>query len=129
MKKSKKLNFIVPLVIYPFDILVSMGQTDEELNKVLSKYDCCLGEGEAETYNRPAVQGRTIMNANNQSVIRFKKIPETCEEYGVLAHEIFHVVTYVMNRVDMKLKLQSSDEAYAYAIGYLTTKIYEKINQ
>lgn len=124
MKKSKKLNFIIPLVIYPFDIMVSFGQTDEELKVSLKKYGTewedkmiCVGKG------------RFYMNEMNQSLIRMNTIPETCEDYGTLQHEIFHCVTWLMDRVGLKFKLLSSDEAYSYLIGYLTTKIYIKINK
>ena len=33
-----KLNIIIPLVIYPFDVMVSIGQTDKELSLELLKY-------------------------------------------------------------------------------------------
>ena len=37
--KSKSKNFIIPLVVYPFDVMVSLGETDEQLKKALSKYN------------------------------------------------------------------------------------------
>lgn len=122
MAKTKCLNFIVPLIVYPFDIMVSIGQSDDELKKSLSKTktkwkDVMKCEGD----------GRFVLNLDNTSIIRLRKYPSTPTDYGTIAHEIFHAVTFILDRVGMKLKLFSSDEAYAYLTGYITEKVYEKI--
>lgn len=122
MKREKKLNFIVPLVIYPFDVMVSVGQSDDELKESLSKFNCEWDESMSYIGN-----GRFIINENNQSIIRLANYPETYFELGVLAHEIFHCVTHVLNRIGMKFILYKSDEAYSYLIGYLTEEIYNKL--
>ena len=33
------MNFIIPLVIYPFDVMFSLGETDERLTKQFKKYN------------------------------------------------------------------------------------------
>lgn len=120
---TKKANFIIPLVIYPFDVMVSLGETDEQLKKSLKKTsidwdDLMICRG----------VGRTFMDDSGRGIIRLKSYPHTCEDYGVLQHEIFHYVTFIMDKIGMKLNLCDSDEAYSYLIGYLTTQIYLKIN-
>ncbi|MBP7109509.1 MAG: hypothetical protein KBA90_13210 [Chitinophagaceae bacterium] len=122
MGKQKSLNFIIPLVVYPFDVMISFGETDEQLKKVMGKYDIEWSE------NMKVVgQGLFYMTDLNQSMIRLKKIPESSEDYGYLHHEIFHAVTYILNRVGMKLVLGKSCEAYSYLVGYITTEIYKKL--
>lgn len=62
------------------------------------------------------------MIPSNLSIIRIKvkdKIP-----HSVIAHEVFHITTFIMERIGMELIVMKSDEAYAYLIGYLTDKIY-----
>lgn len=120
--KIKSVNFIVPLVVYPFDVMVSFGQTDDELKKSLSKVG-----GEWDDTMECIGEGRFCMNGKNQSLIRLKNYPTTCEQYGSLQHEIFHAVTRILDRTGLKFKLFISDEAYSYLIGYLTTEIYKKI--
>jgi hypothetical protein len=124
----KKLRFIVPLAVYPFDVLVCFGQTDKEVRKLLDKYS--IGEEGIELcmFTSDTVRARTVMLDGNQTIIRMRHIPETCEDYADLQHEIFHAVTFVMHRVGMSLELMASDEAYAYLIGYLTKIIYKKIS-
>ena len=119
---SKKMNFIVPLMVYPFDVMASIGQSDGELKKDLAKYNI-----EWNDNFKIVGKGRFIMTDKNQSLIRLLNYPDTNEMYGFLQHEIFHCVTHIMNRIGMKFKLHTSDEAYSYLVGYLTEKIYDKL--
>jgi len=41
----------------------------------------------------------------------------------IVAHEVFHAVELLMDRIGCKLTDESS-EAYAYLIGYLTKEIH-----
>lgn len=125
--KTKSLNFIVPLIIYPFDVMISFGETNQEIDKHFEKYGLTAEDIDSATITSPTVQGRTVMFSTNQTLIRLLAIPKTPTEYGNLAHEIFHAVTFVMDRIGMTLKVEESDEAYAYLIDYLTKKIYERI--
>lgn len=118
----KKDNFVIDLVIYPFEVMVSFGQTDKELEKDLNKVgldwdDKCKIIG----------MGKYVMFPNNTSLIRLFNYPEYHSDYGVLQHEIFHCVTFIMDKIGIELSLYKSDEAYAYLIGYLTEEIYKKI--
>jgi hypothetical protein len=69
------------------------------------------------------------MFSTNTSILRLRCLPETPEDFGRLAHEVFHIASFVLDRVGMKLKVMASDEAYAYLISYLTEEIYKKINK
>jgi len=62
------------------------------------------------------------------TIIRLWNYPTYPEDFGSLAHEIFHAVSFVMYRIGQTLEIRVSDESYAYLIGYLTTQIYKKLN-
>ncbi len=109
-------------MIYPFDVMVSFGQTDKQLKNSLKK--CNWEWGELMLCEG---SGRFYLNDKNQSLIRVWNYPFTIEDYGTLHHEIFHCATYILDRVGMKLVIHKSDEAYSYLIGYITTQIYSKI--
>ena len=49
-------------------------------------------------------------------------------EMGLLQHEIFHTVGFFMSEINTPLK-NSTHEAYAYLIQYLTEQIYKIINE
>lgn len=119
----KSKNFLVKLVIYPFDVMVSLGETDKELKKSLNKYEDAEWDEDMICYG----DGRAIITENNHSIIRLKKYPVTNEDYSYLQHEIFHIVTFIMDRIGVKFKLLTSDETYAYLIQFLTKEIYNKI--
>lgn len=123
-RKQRPLNFIIPLVVYPFDVLVSIGQTDEELKKVMSKYD-------VEWSDNMKLRGAGLfyMTERNQSMIRMRDFPSDNVGLGYLQHEIFHATTFILDRIGMKMILLKSDEAYAYLAQYLTVEIYKKITK
>ncbi len=123
----KKQNFIIPLVVYPFNVMVSFGQTDDDLLKTLSN---SLTDDEIKDKEFWSVEknghGRTVLFGSGQTLIRMPKVPKTSKEYGSLQHEIFHATEFILSHIGMSL-CKKSDEAYAYLIGYLTTEIYKKI--
>lgn len=122
----KPLNFIVPLVIYPFDVMVSVDQTDEQLMKILRKH----GEDEQsceKLLNQPdTCPGRAVLLASNRTVIRLRRQRSKAKFAGIIAHEVFHAVTFIFDRIGITFDLDKCDEAYAYAIMYLAEKIHEK---
>jgi hypothetical protein len=50
--------------------------------------------------------------------------PKTPAHFGFLAHEIFHTVDITLHYAGLKLTAES-DEAWAYFVGWLTTRIYD----
>ena len=126
-RKLKTYNFIIPLVVYPFEVMISIGEDGNQLEKRLKKYNISDDDLSSLDIVGNTVMGRTVMFSTNQTVIKIPRVPITPMEWGNLQHEIFHAVTFVMDRIGMKLRIEESDEAYAYLIGYLTQKIYEHI--
>jgi hypothetical protein len=125
--KRKKANFIVDLKVYPFHVMFSFTQTDDELLKCLKKYNIDT-RGDSWKLEK-TVRGRCVSFKDNQTLIRLRNYPKTTEDFGVLAHEIFHAVSFIMYKVGMKLKIDCSDEAYAYLIGFLTEECLTKLNE
>jgi len=120
----KSKNFIIPLVVYPFDVMVSIGETDKELKKQLEKNNCKWDD----LLQIPEITGtgRCLQMETGQTVIRLKSFKKTADSYGTLQHEIFHAVQFLMKRLEMKLSMKNC-EAYAYLIQYLTVEIYKKL--
>lgn len=124
MSENKQpINFILPLVVYPFDVMVSFGQSDDQLKDCLKKRGIKWDE---ILEMPPTGLGRTAMLDGNQTILRLKDVPISVTDYGTLAHEIFHAVVFILDRVGIELCRQS-DEAYAYLIGYITKEIYKRI--
>ena len=128
-KKSVSVNFIIPLVVYPFDVMVSVGQSDDQLGTVLDRFPLTENDILMCRYASDRARGRYCMFSTGGSFIRIRKLPETAGEFGTLSHEVFHVVATLLEHIGMELKVLVSDEAYAYLIGYLTEQIYKKLNK
>lgn len=120
-------NFIIPLVVYPFDVMISMGENDSSLFKKLRSTN--VGEHELVNakFDGDIGLGRYCMFECGASLIRIRNYPKSNSDFGNLQHEIFHAVVSVMWRIGMKLEIYVSDEAYAYLTEYLTTEIYKRI--
>lgn len=123
--KHKSLNFIIPLVVYPFDVMVSFCQSDQDLTKSLNrngwKWDDLLKlKGDGKFVLFPEFNG---------TVIRMRHYPDNPDRKGTLAHEVFHAVTYILDLIGMDFKINSSDEAYSYLTGYITKEIYKKFEK
>lgn len=123
--KKKSLNFIIPLTVYPFDVMVSISESDEVLFDKLKKKGVDVADTNLHVYS-DTQRGRTILFKGNQTLVRMYELRDTPEWHGNLAHEIFHAVEFILERVGMKLTIDS-DEAYAYLIGYITTEIYKHL--
>jgi hypothetical protein len=121
-KKSKSRIFVVPHAGYPFDVMVAIGATDEEVFRALDKKLADPLTAEQRDLLVMRGRGRTVMLLPcGQAVLR---LVDT--EPGTLAHEVFHVVHYLMDHVGIRLSFDSH-EAFAYAIGNLTARIAEGI--
>jgi len=129
-KKTPPINFIINLQVYPFDLMISISQSDEQLGRSLDPYgDLPMKEIESCRYPSERCRGRYVMFSTGASLIRLRHLPSTPDDYGILQHEICHVVASVLDSVGMKLKILTSDEAYAYLTQFITKKVYEGMNK
>lgn len=127
--KHNRFHFIVDLKIYACDIIVSIGETDKQLFKVLDEYEGITeADKQLSCYNKHGA-ARYCSFENGLNVIRLQNTPKTPDERGNLAHEVFHIVAAVLWRAGVKLEIEVSNEAYAYLTGFLTTQIYERIQK
>ena len=124
---KKGTYFIVNLGIFPFDIMFSVNESDATLLKRLRKYGVDNEELLKFVYDYENSNGRTKMFSTNHTVIRLSDFDDRYKFIGTLSHEIFHAVTFIYDRIGIKYELGVSDEAYSYAIGYVTRIAYEKL--
>lgn len=132
--KLKGKNFIIPLAIYPFEFMFSIAESDKtfqkQLRSILSDKDFAsmLQDGIMKMEDANIGCARTVRLRSGQTMIRIPHKIDTPKMHGVVAHEIFHAIEFLFRRIEIKL-CTKSDEAYAYAIGYVTEKFYEEIDK
>lgn len=117
------MNFIVGLDMFPFDILVSIGESDKEFKKTLKKYDIPW-----DVYFEKERRGTCVQNPDGSIILRvWEKDLTSPMFYDTLSHEIFHAVSLILDYAGIKFSIKYSDEVYAYSIGLVTRKIMEKL--
>jgi hypothetical protein len=110
MTKKVKQEFIpnceyaiIPYVVFPFDVLVSFHKTFDELKVKLKEVLPIDVYSEIEQMNTEG-DARTMIFSSGQTVIRFVKItPDT------IAHEVFHAVFFLMDRLNCKLSFDDDE--------------------
>jgi hypothetical protein len=117
-------NFIIQYHVYPFDLMVSMGQSDKAVLKAL-KSKCYKDDVDLDLIKVNG-QGRCVMFSGGQTIIRMKHLPDCAAQFGYLQHEVFHAVEFLFNRIGITHSNDSS-EAFSYLIGYITTEIYKNL--
>jgi len=118
------MNFIVDTVIYPYKIVFIFDETDEQVERLLKRYNLSTAEFLEKTFKL----GRCTKFTNNMIVVRIRKLPKNPEYKSVLSHEVFHVVTFIMDGIGASHS-DSSEECYAYLTDYITKKVYERIDK
>ena len=120
------MNKIIPIDIYNTDLLFVIGTTDE----LKSSLEYHLDKDQAEEVYAVMAEdisgislGSSALTGSGQVVLW---LPNP-KDKATLAHEIFHIACFIMEKVGIRL-CHDSDEAYAYLIGYITKKVDDILN-
>ncbi len=108
---------------YPFEVLVCVGVEHQDiLDWLWKKAKMKLDEEEKEKLWMEGV-GRTLMFKNGFTILRIDYHKDEPTFHATLAHEIFHAVELLFDRIDIKHHPEYTSEAFAYQIQYLTGNI------
>lgn len=118
--------FIANHGTYPFDVLVCIGSSDEEVFKELKKFGQNLSDEDKEILKCNG-DGRTVMLESGATVLRVKVYKNKAQMASYIAHEVFHAVEFLFDRIKLKHDVHISSEAFAYQIAHLTRQIYNKL--
>lgn len=119
---KNRMTKLISVDLYCRNILFHFG-TKSELERALKRYH------DKETINYIIetidfdAHGFTLYDSvKGVFVVYMPKLPDDAASFGFLSHEIFHASTAIMDAVGVELS-ESSEEAYAYLVGYLTRKV------
>ena len=118
--------FIIDYVVYPFNLAVFFGRTDEEVFSFLNKRLAKRLTDDDKAMLVLSGKGRTVMLSSGQTVLRLGHVPKHGDPF--LAHEIFHATSFLLNRIGMPLDY-ASEEAYAYLLMHITSEINKHITK
>ncbi len=118
--------FIIKLDIFPYDCLVAINKTPEQVQKVMIKYGKPLGQDQIDYMHTKKIDsaGYLFHNAYNVSIIYIKSstVKNTVTLY---CHEQMHFIHHAIDKVGMKLT-DETEEVYAYASEHLMNQFLSK---
>jgi hypothetical protein len=127
MRKNKSINFVIDYAVYPFELMVSFGEDIEIFKKRLrAKLPEDIRHEIDSEFGVDLCSGRTVMFSGGMTAMWFREYPLKASQYALIAHEVFHAVDFLFQRINIKLS-DDSNEAYAYLIQYITEQIYRKL--
>jgi hypothetical protein len=114
----KAKHFIIDYTVYPFDLLISVCESDTTVRRILedklpddlhSEIDIVLEKSNA----------RTVCFQSGATIIRFSVEPTP----GLIAHEALHAVEFLMNRIGN----EQINEAWNYLLQYIVSQINKNL--
>ena len=108
---------VIPIEVYGHDIVVSIGQTDSDLYEHI-KENISEKKFDKRFSNQKSI-ATTFKLKTGCILIRFK---DDIDNPGIVAHEAFHAIVYLFEKIGIEYAYES-EEAYAYALEYLTNQI------
>lgn len=110
------------------DLLVCFGPKSRIPGR-LADFHPSLNEGQLVDFVDEFVtgnKGQTVIDQEKQIFLLWlPRLPKTPEDFGFLAHEVFHATTLTMDAVGARFS-EDSEEVYAYLCGWLTQRIGEE---
>lgn len=111
-KACKPMCKTFPVEIYKHGVKVVFG-THDDLKKALNK-DGFTGDFEEEKDMMEKCMGITFTLETDDVVIWLRERPKDNADWAVLAHEIYHAVSFLLRGVGID-HTSDTEEAYAYA--------------
>lgn len=115
------MNKIISIDIYDRDVMVHFGEK-KHLKARLSKIFGCEKSSEIVSMIGGEEKGKSFLLPGGQMILYMPNLPKDIKGLSVLAHEIFHIANYTLEKAGINLT-SDSDEAYSYLIEFLTKKI------
>jgi hypothetical protein len=108
---------IIPLEVFAHDIIISVGQSDEDLYEQIQE-NISRKDFDKHMANQKSI-ATTHKLRTGSILIRFK---DDINDPGIVAHEAFHAIVFLFKKIGIDFCYES-EEAYAYSLEYLTNQI------
>lgn len=123
----KPIHFLVNIDVFKVSVVFSVNETDQQLKSNLGRLRPVIEEDIISVVNLDNSDGICKDLGNHGScLIRLKSLENKGGFMSTVSHEIFHAVHNIAHYRGLKLT-NSSEETYAYMIGYLTKEFYKKV--
>lgn len=125
---KKQNNFIIDTALYPRYVMFSINEDFNTLNNRLSKDFNGNYIEKCDHISFKNIIGSCVEFNDGNIVIMLNSNIDKYKFNGVVAHEIFHAASIILDGLGFKLAVFTSCEAYSYLIEYLTKNFYKNYN-
>jgi hypothetical protein len=122
---ARKGKFTIHDLTWGVGVTFLIGYNSKYVERYLTKAMGSAPE-DVKGIDQPSCTGRTYWRNSTTFFIYLKHWPTKAWHYGILQHELFHVVDQSLRAKGIKLS-DDSDEAYAYFTQHLTMMTYQKL--
>ena len=132
-KRTKGLFYTQSVKPYRYGLVVSIGQSLEELRASMEATDKEYGTDRAQEVIAQAEQAigdgwpGFVFRMQSDSFFWLRDLPRCTSSYGVMVHELMHLVNGVMKSRGIRLSGTSTEEAYAYLIEELYIEMSNRV--
>lgn len=114
----------IPISIYSKKVIVAVGEFDVEAiaEHISTEKEKNNFRQEIQQNDISSYDGLVFNLGTGNEILWLKFPPKSEEDISTLAHEAFHAAYDILKRVGIPLS-SSSEEAYAYLIGYITEQV------
>lgn len=119
MNKTKKpIIFLQEWGTYPFDTIIAIGGTIEDIENFFKIKKFKFKDDLREKLNKSlsSYAATFFDEKDHTTLVWFKR--DSFKNMGIVAHEIFHLVNYVFSFIGI-----SEEETFAYQMQYLINNI------
>lgn len=113
-------GFTIPATIYPVPIHIFYGEESKAhkfFKKTLDKRD----KDSIKKFFTGSYNARTCRTTYSGIALHFKGLRS-----GLIAHEMFHCVEFVMNKVGT-IHCDETSESFAYYLDYLVEQVHKEL--
>lgn len=120
----KEFDFTIAVPVYRTNVRVTISQDQDNLDRINNKILANFGEQEQQFEARGRAYGVYISKKGFRTcriLIDASKI-----SFGVVAHEVMHIVFYIMDYVNIEY-CDESEEAFTCLTEYLIESIHQEL--
>ena len=117
------MHFFFSLPIFPVQVFFSVNESDDEFEAALKAW-LPPGYSMQGLLDLNDVDGYGGCSEDGYALVRLMPGIKPDLFHGIVAHEILHVTVAILGHCGVTFDRASSEEVYAYLIGYLTNHFY-----
>lgn len=126
-EKLSAINTVIYCDVFDQDVMFHFGEVGLLRKRLEELFEESIADDILDYIKKNNTLGTTFTLPKG-NLIYMPHIPDSEYDYGVLAHEIFHVVFKLTKEIGIEYSSEG-EETYAYLIQFLTTSVLNELHK